>query len=154
MHNPASVLENDIHKLLWDFNKQTDHLISVRQQDLIVITKNREICKIVDFAAPADHRVKLKENEKKDKHLDLGGELKRLWNMKVTIIPSLIGTLVTVTKGLSEGLEHLEIRVWVETIQTTILLRNGQNTEKSTGDLRRFASTQNSVKDHRLTLML
>ena len=28
MHNPASVLENDTHKLLWDFNIQTDHLIS------------------------------------------------------------------------------------------------------------------------------
>ena len=25
-HNPAPVLENDTHKLLWDFNIQTDHL--------------------------------------------------------------------------------------------------------------------------------
>ena len=25
MHNPASVLENDTHKLLWDFDIQTDH---------------------------------------------------------------------------------------------------------------------------------
>ena len=24
MHNPASVLENDTHKLLWDFDIQTD----------------------------------------------------------------------------------------------------------------------------------
>ena len=27
MHNQASVLENDIHKVLWDFDIQTDHLI-------------------------------------------------------------------------------------------------------------------------------
>ncbi len=27
MHNPAPVQENDTHKLLWDFDKQTDHLI-------------------------------------------------------------------------------------------------------------------------------
>ena len=27
MHNPAPVLENDSHKLIWDFNIQTDHLI-------------------------------------------------------------------------------------------------------------------------------
>ena len=27
MHNPAPVLENDTHKLLWDFNIKTDHLI-------------------------------------------------------------------------------------------------------------------------------
>ena len=32
---------------------------------------------IVDFAVPADHRVKLKESEKKDKYLDLVRELKK-----------------------------------------------------------------------------
>ena len=33
-------------------------------------------CTIVDFAVPADHRVKLKEIEKKDKYLDFALELK------------------------------------------------------------------------------
>ena len=55
-------------------------------------------CRIVDFAVPADHRVKLKESEKRDKYLDLARELKKLWNMKVTI-PIVNGTLHTVTKG-------------------------------------------------------
>ena len=32
MHNSASVLENDTHKLLWDFDIQTDHLILTRNQ--------------------------------------------------------------------------------------------------------------------------
>ena len=31
IHNPADVLENDSHKLIWDFNIQTYHLISVRR---------------------------------------------------------------------------------------------------------------------------
>ena len=35
-------------------------------------------CKIVDFAVPADQRVKLKENEKKDKYFDLARESKKL----------------------------------------------------------------------------
>ena len=30
MHKPAAVLENDTHKLLWDFDVQTDHLISTK----------------------------------------------------------------------------------------------------------------------------
>ena len=69
IHNPAPVLENDIHKLLWDFDIQTDLLISARRPDLIIINKKKKrkkICKIVDFAVPADHRVKLEsviENE-------------------------------------------------------------------------------------------
>ena len=60
MHNPATVLENDWHKLLWDFNIQTDDVISLRRPDLIIINKKKRTCKIVDFAVSVDHRIKLK----------------------------------------------------------------------------------------------
>ena len=126
MHNPAPVLENDSHKLLWDFNIQTDHLIPARRQDLIIINKKKRTCKIVDFAVPADHRIKQKECEKKDKYLDLARELKKLRNMQVTIIPIVIGAFGTVTKGLLKGLEDLEVGGRVETIQTTALLRTAR----------------------------
>ena len=101
MHNPTPVIENDSHKLLWDLNIQTDHLIPARRPDLIIINKKKKkrICKIADFAFPADHRIKLKESEKKDKYLDLARELKKLWNMKVTIVPIVMGALGTITKG-------------------------------------------------------
>ena len=36
MHNPESVLENETHKLLSDFEIQTDHLISARRLDLVI----------------------------------------------------------------------------------------------------------------------
>ena len=42
MNNPAHVLENDTHKLLWDVNIQTGHLISARRPDLIIIKKKKE----------------------------------------------------------------------------------------------------------------
>ena len=42
MHNPAPVLENDSHKLLWDFNIQTDHLIPARRPDLIIINQKKK----------------------------------------------------------------------------------------------------------------
>ena len=64
----------------------------------------------MDFADPADQRIKLKETEKKDKCFDLARELKKLWNMKATIIPIMIGAFGTVLKGLLKGLEDLEIR--------------------------------------------
>ena len=62
--------------------------------------QQKKICKIVDFAVPADHRIKLKECEKRNKYFDLARELKKLWNMKVTIIPIVIGAFGTITKGL------------------------------------------------------
>ena len=78
MHNLAPFLENAMHKLLWDFNRQTDHLIPARRPDLKIINqkKKEKICKIVDFAVPADHRINLKESEKNDKYLDLAREIK------------------------------------------------------------------------------
>ena len=54
MRNLASALKNETHKILWDFEIQTNPLISARRQDLIIINKKRT-CRIVDFAVPADH---------------------------------------------------------------------------------------------------
>ena len=74
----------------------------------------------MDFAVPADHRIKLKESKKKDKYLNLARELKKLWNMNVITIPIVIGAFGTVTKGLLQGLEDLEVGGRVETVQTTV----------------------------------
>ena len=132
MHNPAPVLENDTHKLLWDFNIQRDHLIPARKPDLKIINKKKKkkkkerIHKIVAFSVPADHRINLKECAKKDKYLDLARELKRLGNMKVMIVPIVIGAFGTITKGLLKGLEDLEAGGRVETIQMTVLLRTAR----------------------------
>ena len=95
----------------------------MKRLDVTQTIRKKKICKIVNFAVPADHRINLKESEKKDKYLNLARELKKLWNMKVTIVPIVIGALGTITKGLLKGLEGLEIGGRVETIQTTALLR-------------------------------
>ena len=42
-------------------------------------------------------------SENRDKYRDLVRELKNLWNMKVAVIPIVIGALGTVTKGFVQG---------------------------------------------------
>ena len=123
MHNRESVLQNETHKFLWDFEIQTDHLILARRPDQVVVDKKKRTYQIVDFDAPADHWVKLKDSEKKDKYLELARELKKLCNVQVKVIPIVIVAFGTVTKGWIMGLEDLEIRGRVETIQMTALLR-------------------------------
>ena len=106
---------------------------------MTVKKKNKRTNRIVDFAAPVDHRVKLKESEKRDKYLELSEELQKPWNMKVTVIPIVNVALGTVTKGLVQGLEVLEIRGRVETIQTTALLRSARilrRIQEAWGDFR------------------
>ena len=92
----------------------------------------------MDFTVPADHREKLKVSEKKDQYLEFARELKKLWNIRVTIISIVVGAFGTVTKWLVKGLEDLEITGWVENIQTTALLRSARilrRVWKTWGDL-------------------
>ena len=42
MHNPAPDQENNTHKLIWDFDIHTDHLIPVRRPDRIIINNNKK----------------------------------------------------------------------------------------------------------------
>ena len=107
----------------------------------------------MDFAVLADLRIKLKECEKKDKYLDLARKLKKLWNMKVTNIPIVIGAFGTVTKGLLKGTGGLGRWRMSRDHSNYTIIENGQNTEKSPGDLRRLAVTQTPVKNHQLKLM-
>ena len=117
MHKPESVLENETHKILWDFEIPMNPPIPANKPGLVIINKAKEP------SIPVDHRVKINENEKRDKYLDLTKELKKLSNMKVTVMPIIIGVLETVPKGLESGLAELEIEGQIETTQTTTLLK-------------------------------
>ena len=72
-----------------------------------------------------------------------------MWKMKVTIIRIVIGPFGTVTNGLLKGLGSW--RTSGDHPNYSIVM-NGQNTEKSPGDLR-IVVTQTTVKDHQLKLM-
>ena len=107
MQNPASVLESSAHKLLWNFDSDSDYLISARRPDLIIINKN------VNIAILPNHRAKLKENENKYKYLDLASEMKKKQQKTVKhesdVYTNCNWCFDTVTKGLLIGLEDLEV---------------------------------------------
>ena len=42
MHQPESIWEKEMHKILWDFEIQTDHLISTKRLDLVVVNKKKK----------------------------------------------------------------------------------------------------------------
>ena len=99
-----------------------------------------------------DHRVKLKEGKKKDKYMDLAREPKNLWNIKVVVIPTVIGALVSVTKGLILGLEELEKKKddwWPK----DSLIKMKQNTKKNPGELKRLAVASTPMRNHQLMLV-
>lgn len=55
---------------------------------------------------PTDHWVKLKESEKLDKYLDHAKKLRKVWNVKVTVIPFVIRLLGRVPNGCEKSWEE------------------------------------------------
>ena len=146
MHNQASVLKNEMHQLLWDFEIQTDRQISARRPELVIINKKKRTCRI-------DHRVKSKEIEKKDKYLDLARELNKTvehesdcdtnCNRSSCYSDWRIGARTGGFGNKRTRGDHPDYSIF-EIVQ---------NTEKSTGDLSRLVVTQTPVRNHRLTLV-
>ena len=158
MHNPASAQENETRKLLSNCDIQKGHQMSTRRSDFMIINNNKKkkkkiTCRIVDFAVPADNRVKLKRSEKRDKYLDLARELKKLWNMKVTMIPIVIDALVNRHQRISIRTGGLANNRTSGDRPNYCIIEIGQNTEKSTDDLQRHAVTQSPVRNHQRTLV-
>ena len=115
-------------KIPWDFMIQTDPPILDRRTNLLFINKKKKkrTCYLVNFTILTDCWVKMKEMEKIGKYKDLIIQLKKLWNMKITVIPIIVGALGTVPKGLEKGLKELELRERIETIQPTAALRSAR----------------------------
>ena len=44
MHNSESVLENVAHEILWDFNSQTDYLVSANRQKQMIVNEKKRTC--------------------------------------------------------------------------------------------------------------
>ena len=66
MYKSKSVVENETYKILYDFDIQTD-LRNLGHKTRPSVDKPERKCRLVDFAVPVDHRVKIKETEKVDK---------------------------------------------------------------------------------------
>ena len=146
MSNP----ENETHKIVWDFEIQTDHLISARRPDLMIVKnkknkKQKKNCQIVDFAVPANHWVKLKEGEKRNKRQktmghESDGDTDRKWCARYS--HQMIGTRTEELGNTRMSGDHPNYSI----------VEIGQNT-KSRGDLRRLAIAQTPVENHQLTLV-
>ena len=125
---PESVMENETRKILWDFVIQTDLPTPTGSADLVLSNKMKRTWSQVDFAILTDLRLKVKGNVKINKYLDFTRKLRKLWNMKVTMIPIVAGIFGTALKGLESRLAmagggELEIRRKIKTIQK-IALKN------------------------------
>ena len=114
---------------VWDSKIQKYHLIATRRPDLVIVTppppkkkwKKRK-CRMMEFAVVTDHKVRVKENEKRDKYLVVARELEKTMGDEGDSETNCNWCTWNDSQRLAKGLQELEISGRAKTIQTTALL--------------------------------
>ena len=101
---------------------QTDREIHARIPDIVLMDGENNQCFIIDVAIPEDARVTEKEMEKVEKYQDLRREVARLLNIKVTVVPVVIGALGIVSGKLASHLKTVGVTTKIELLQKAALL--------------------------------
>ena len=77
---------------------------------------------VIDIAVPADSHVKDKEIEKIDKYQELCLEIQQLWNMRMIVVPVVVGTLGVVSTHFKHHTEKLNLPNWIMPLLQKIAL--------------------------------
>jgi hypothetical protein len=99
---PKPVYEEGDVTVLWNQAVHTDREVTANTQKIIIKNTKQKTRTSIDVAIPADRNVVQKEAENKLKYNSLGREIQRMWNLKCTIIPVIVGATGIATKSLRE----------------------------------------------------
>ena len=118
------IVENDRVKILWDFQIQIDKQVMANQLDIMVADKLQKKAVVVDVAISSDSNIKKKEHEKFEEYQGLKEEVEKMWELKATVIPMVIGALKAVNPNLVEWFQQIpgttsEISVQMSTVLGT-----------------------------------
>ena len=93
---------------------------------MVLVDKKGRICKIIDFAVPGDSRSDEKEKDKIEKYQDLARESQKIWNVKLKIIPLVVGSLGAIPQQLGNRLKRISITAGTAQVQRTVLLETAR----------------------------
>jgi hypothetical protein len=97
----------------------TDREVTANRPYIIIKNKKEKTCTLMNVAIPADRNVVQKEAGRKLKYKSLGTEIQRMWNLKGTIIPIIIGATGIVTRSLRENLEDIPGKHSIDSLGTS-----------------------------------
>lgn len=114
-----SVVENGNCRIYWNFSFSTITQTQANKPDIVLLDKQARAIYVIEFSAPADSNIVLKEEEKRTKYRPLVYELKRLFSghavhTVVLVIGALGGmrtTLLTNIKTIPHCLKSADILV-------------------------------------------
>ena len=100
----------------------TDKEIKANKPDIIMKDHVNNTCQVIDMTIPSDRNVSIKEVEKFSKYKDLEIEISKMWKMKTTTIPVVIGAPGVIKKGMRSNIEKIPGKISLEELQKITLL--------------------------------
>ena len=120
-HKTPPVVEGENITILWDFSIHTDRSIQANRPDIVIKDHKNKTCFLVDMAIPTDRNISIKEFDKLSKYKDLQIEMERMWHLKTTVIPIVVGALGMVKRGIHNHLKSLPGEPRLQEIQKIVL---------------------------------
>ena len=120
-HHPEPVTKGNDATILWDFTIHTDRSIKANRPDIIVKDHKEKTCLLIDMTVPSDRNLSLKEYEKVSKYKDLEIEIQKMWNLKVTIVPVVIGALGMIQKKTEGHIKRIPGNPCLQELQKIVL---------------------------------
>jgi hypothetical protein len=119
---PKPVCEEEDVTMLWNQAVHTDREVTADRSDIIIKNKKEKTCTLMDVAIPTDRNVVQEESEKKLKYKSLCIEIHRMWDLKCTIIPVIIGATGIVTRSLRKNLEAVPGKNSIDSLRKAAIL--------------------------------
>ena len=99
---------------------QTEKLTANRP-DIKIKNKKEKTLTLIQVAIPTDRNI-VQKNVEELKYKSLCIEIQRMWNLKCTIIPVIIGATGIVTRSLRKHLEAVQGKHSIDSLQKTAIL--------------------------------
>ena len=128
VHKKKSKEKSQRKTIKYNFIIIINREVTANRPDIIIKNKKEKTCTHV--AIPADRNVVQKEAEKKLKYKSLCIEIQRMWNLKCTIVPVIIGATGTVTRSLKKNLETTPGKHSIDSLQETAILGTSHTIRK------------------------
>ena len=120
--NPETVASNDQATLIWDMQVHTNKEIKASKPDIIIKDHINNTCQLIDMTIPSHRNVSLKKVEKLSKYKDLEIEVSKMWKMKTTTLPVVIGALGVIKKGMRLTVEKIPGTINIEELLKIALM--------------------------------
>ena len=118
-HMPKPVCEEGDVTDLWNQAVHTEREVTANRPDIIIKNKKEKTYTLIDTGR---QKCCAKGGEKKLKYKSLCIEMQRMWNLKCTIVPVIIGATGIVTRSLKKNFETVPGKHPIDSLQKTAIL--------------------------------